>query len=350
MGLFVFLTFLFQVITFANQDHDLDEFDDLELKLLDEQKKISKNNDNDQQRLNDENDKKSLILFDDNLYLLDDDFDFGEDELELLKLQLNPDDIEISQEYEDFLNAFFENSTLVHPLSSEKSNPLHQHNPVHNLIKQEKSNPSTKNNIEDLTPVDSNSFEKSNPPIIKQEKFDPTTTNKIEDSQWIDSSSLEKSNPPIKTFKNQLSIVPRVGFGMNYVSSFNELGIITGGSISYGNGNNKGGNIGVDLMYIVILNKKRKHTLGITGFYERTILKYIALKGGVGFLKTGDEMNIGVAAGAGLTYPIGEMLIIQPMAEVNFGTSNNNIMGVNLNIGIMLETSLLKEMFGNNAE
>ena len=329
VGLFVFLTFLFQVITFANQNHNLDEFEDLELKSLDEQKKKSENNDNDNQRLNEKNDKQSLILFDDNLYLLDDDFDFGEEELELLKLELNPEDIEISREYEDFLNAFFENSTLVHPLSSDKSNSPQQYNPVRNLIKREESNPSTKNNIEDLTPVDSNSFEKSNRPIMEQEAFRVATT---------------------KTIKNKLSIVPRIGFGMNYFGSFNEMGMITGGSISYGNGNNKWGNIGADLMYIIINNQNRKHTLGITGFYERIIFKYIVLKGGVGVLKTGDEINIGAEAGTGLSFPIGEILIIQPMAELKFGGSNNNIFGLNMNIGLTLEMSLLKEMFGKNDE
>ena len=325
MGLFIFLTFLFSPITFAYQDHDLDEFDDLELKSLEKQKKIS--NDDDKPILND---KQRFILFYDNLYLLDDDFDFSEEEeLELLKLGLNPDDIKISREYEDFLNAFFENSTLVHPLSSDKSNSPQQYNPVRNLIKQEESTPSTINNIEDLTPVDSNSFEKSNRPIMEQETFRAATT---------------------KTIKNKLSIVPRIGFGMNYFGSFNEMGMITGGSISYGNGNNKWGIIGADLMYIIINNKKRKHTLGITGFYERIIFKYISLKGGVGVLKTGDEINIGGEAGTGLSFPIGEMLIIQPMVEVKFGTSNNNIMGINLNIGLTLEMSLIKEMFGKNDE
>ena len=35
MGLFVFLTILFSELTFSNQDNELDEFDDLELKSLD---------------------------------------------------------------------------------------------------------------------------------------------------------------------------------------------------------------------------------------------------------------------------------------------------------------------------
>jgi hypothetical protein len=30
------------------------------------------------------------------------------------------------------------------------------------------------------------------------------------------------------------------------------------------------------------------------------------------------------------------MLIIQPMAEVNFASTENNILGINLNIGISL--------------
>ena len=305
----VLLSLLMTDISFGGRGYDLDEFDDLELESLDSLKKIPAN----------KIDKgQGLILFGDVLYLLDDDFDFGENELELQKLELAPNGMEIAKEYEDFLNVFFENSTLVRPSYFENSNPP--------IIKQEKSNPLTKIKIENLTPEDSSYFENSNPPLIKQ----------------------EGSNPSITTIKNQLFIVPRIGFGMNYVSSFNVMGIITGGSISYGNGNNKWGNIGVDLMYI--MSERRRHTLGITGFYERTILKYIALKGGVGVLKTGDEINIGVEVGTGLSFPIGELLIIQPMAEIKFGTSNNNIMGINLNIGLPLETSLLNGMFGNNAE
>ena len=88
MGLFVFLTIIPSII-FTNQAYDLDEFDDLEKK--------SDNND-DKQKLNE---KQRLILFDNNLYLLDDDFDFGDEELELLKLELTPNDIEISREYEN---------------------------------------------------------------------------------------------------------------------------------------------------------------------------------------------------------------------------------------------------------
>ena len=102
-GIFVFLTLFFSSITFADRGFDLDVFDDLKLESLDKQKKRATTNGNAQR----------LILFDDNLYLLDDDFDFGNDEIELQKLELNPEDMETAREYEDFLNVFFENSMSV---------------------------------------------------------------------------------------------------------------------------------------------------------------------------------------------------------------------------------------------
>ena len=113
MGVIVLLSLLMTDISFGERDYDLDEFDDLELESLDSQKKkIIQRNDKGQR----------LILFDDNLYLLDDDFDFGDDELELQKLELDPDDMETAKEYEDFLNAFFENSTPVVTNSYSGSN------------------------------------------------------------------------------------------------------------------------------------------------------------------------------------------------------------------------------------
>ncbi|MDP7028100.1 MAG: hypothetical protein QF380_06815 [Candidatus Marinimicrobia bacterium] len=98
-------------ICLGNQHIDLDEFDDLELKPLEKQRIHSNKNKDSGQK---------LILFDDNLYLLDDDFDFGEEEYELQKLELNPDDLETAKEYEAFLNAFFDNSLSV---GSSLSNP-----------------------------------------------------------------------------------------------------------------------------------------------------------------------------------------------------------------------------------
>ena len=113
MGLIMLLSLLMTGISFGERGYDLDEFDDLELESLDRQKKKSTNRNDGGQR---------LILFDDNLYLLDDDFDFGDDELELQKLELDPDDMKTAKEYEDFLNAFFENSTSLGTTSSSKPN------------------------------------------------------------------------------------------------------------------------------------------------------------------------------------------------------------------------------------
>ena len=113
MGITLFLSLLMTDISFADRGSDLDEFDDLELESLYHQKKKStKGNDGGQR----------VILFDDNLYLLDDEFDFGDDELELQKLELDPNDMETAKEYEDFLNAFFENSTSLEANSSSKPN------------------------------------------------------------------------------------------------------------------------------------------------------------------------------------------------------------------------------------
>ncbi|SVB16235.1 uncharacterized protein METZ01_LOCUS169089 [marine metagenome] len=102
MGIALFLSLLMTDISFADSGYDLDEFDDLELNSLYKQKKRVKNDN-----------KQRLILYDDNLFLLDDEFDFGNDEIELMKLDLDPEDMETAKEYEDFLNVFFGNSVPV---------------------------------------------------------------------------------------------------------------------------------------------------------------------------------------------------------------------------------------------
>ena len=102
MGLIILLSLLMTGISFGERGYDLDEFDDLELNSLYKQKKQVKNDN-----------KQRLILYDDNLFLLDDEFDFGNDEIELMKLDLDPEDMETAKEYEDFLNVFFENSIPV---------------------------------------------------------------------------------------------------------------------------------------------------------------------------------------------------------------------------------------------
>ena len=116
-GFYVFLIFLLPMGGIAGQGYDLDKFDDLELEPLDKPKNRTIINNNDKQR---------IILFDDNLYFLDDDFDFGSDELELQKLELNPDDLETAQEYEDFLNAFLQNAIPVGRSSYNGSNNSNQ--------------------------------------------------------------------------------------------------------------------------------------------------------------------------------------------------------------------------------
>jgi len=128
--------------------------------------------------------------------------------------------------------------------------------------------------------------------------------------------------------RSQLFILPRIGYGLNFNNGY---GIITGGSISYGKIN--GGKFGADLMYLIA---PKKHTMGLTGFYEQTLLQYITLRGGASYLKTGKITNIGGTVGAGLSFSIGNIFIIQPMAEVNFGSMQNNIMGVNINMGFAL--------------
>ena len=102
MGLIMLLSLLMTGISFGERGYDLDEFDDLELNSLYKQKKQVKNDN-----------KQRLILYDDNLFLLDDEFDFGNDEIELQKLELDPEDMETAKEYEDFLNVFFENSIPI---------------------------------------------------------------------------------------------------------------------------------------------------------------------------------------------------------------------------------------------
>mgnify|MGYP000032331123 CR=1 FL=1 len=118
MGIIILLSLLMTGISFGERGYDLDEFDDLELNSLYKQKKQVKNDN-----------KQRLILYDDNLFLLDDEFDFGNDEIELQKLELNPDDMETAKEYEDFLNAFFENSTSLGTSSNSRSNDSKQKQP-----------------------------------------------------------------------------------------------------------------------------------------------------------------------------------------------------------------------------
>ena len=137
----VLLSLLMTDISFGGRGYDLDEFDDLELESLDSLKKIPAN----------KIDKgQGLILFGDVLYLLDDDFDFGEDELELQKLELDPNGMETAKEYEDFLNVFFEDSTQVGTSSYSKLDKSIQKQPKKSREKN-KSNSSTSRKVESQT-------------------------------------------------------------------------------------------------------------------------------------------------------------------------------------------------------
>jgi len=139
MGVIVLLSLLMTGISFGERGYDLDEFDDLELESLDSKKEIPAKKIDKGQR---------LILFDDNLYLLDDDL--GEDELELQKLELDPDDMETAKEYKNFLNAFFEDSTQVGTSSYSRLDKSIQKQPKKSSEKN-KSNSSTSRKVASQT-------------------------------------------------------------------------------------------------------------------------------------------------------------------------------------------------------
>ena len=152
----------------------------------------------------------------------------------------------------------------------------------------------------------------------------PLQENEEQKSALIIKSAKRKS---IRKSNKKWNISAKIGGGANQVLWSNSIGIITGGSISYGKKNR--GKIGADLMYFI---GPKLHTMGLTGFYERNLFKYITLRGGISYLKTGYIINIGGAAGAGLSFSIGKYFLIKPMAEVSFGSVQNNIFGVNMNL------------------
>ena len=82
--------------------YDLNNFNDLEeyrnLKAPDSENTIQ---------------KKKIIQLDDNLYLLDEDFNLDKYDYELEKIDLNPNDLETAKEYEDLLNAFYSESKHI---------------------------------------------------------------------------------------------------------------------------------------------------------------------------------------------------------------------------------------------
>ena len=102
------------------------------------------------------------------------------------------------------------------------------------------------------------------------------------------------------TSKSQLSILPRIGYGMNLFNG--NLGIFTGGSISYGN--NRIGYFGGNLMYIMTL--PQFHPI-LSGFYERSILNLLHIKGGIGMNLY--NMSPTIIAGGGFSFFLGRNLL-----------------------------------------
>ena len=86
--------------------YDLDNFDDLHFNLT----RSTKSNYDSKTR----GDKQDAYLeINDNQYLLDDDFDFGNDEFELKNLEKELNANETRKEYEDFLESFFNHSESI---------------------------------------------------------------------------------------------------------------------------------------------------------------------------------------------------------------------------------------------
>ena len=109
--------------------NDLDKFNDLNPQVSNPSNNInSKPN----------QDKNELKSIDDDFRFINDDFDYGNDEYKLQKIQINRDDLDITKEYEDFLNSFYKETTLIgNKTSSSKiqtnKNLVRLHGMVNNL-------------------------------------------------------------------------------------------------------------------------------------------------------------------------------------------------------------------------
>jgi len=262
MGIIVLLSLLMTEISFGERGYDLDEFDDLELESLDRQKKKSTNRNDGEQR---------LILFDDNLYLLDDDFDFGDDELELLKLELDPDDMETTKEYEDFLNAFFENST----------------------------------------PVGTNSYSRSNNSIQKQTKKIRGKNNSFSKPSRKVASRTKRSAPPTQSFRPSRGAL---GFGVSTIigatipvtmagfSTGSNFGIRIDTPISF-NLAGMEANVGTDIYFSSMTASNGGNNLKLTNIIGNVSIfpfSSIEIRTGLGFTPT----SIGDYSAAGLSIPV----------------------------------------------
>jgi hypothetical protein len=252
-------------VSYANRGYGLDEFDDLELESIDRQKKKTAKGNDDGQR---------LILFDDNLYLLDDDFDFGEDELKLQTLELDPDDMETAQEYEDFLNAFFENSTSLGTSSNSRSNDSKQKQP-----------------------------QKS----VKDNNFNSKPSRKVAGG----SGRSNKSSPPTTTFRPSRGAL---GFGVSTIigatipvtmagfSTGSNMGIRIDTPISF-NLAGMEANVGTDIYFSSMTANKGSDNLKVTNIIGSVSLfpfSSIEIRTGLGFTPT----SIGDYSVTALSIPV----------------------------------------------
>ena len=261
----ILLSLFMANVSYANRGYGLDEFDDLELESIDRQKKkTAKGND----------DGERLILFDDNLYLLDDDFDFGEDELKLQTLELDPDDMETAQEYEDFLNAFFENSTSLGTSSNSRSNDSKQKQP-----------------------------QKS----VKDNNFNSKPSRKVAGG----SGRSNKSSPPTTTFRPSRGAL---GFGVSTIigatipvtmagfSTGSNMGIRIDTPISF-NLAGMEANVGTDIYFSSMTANKGSDNLKVTNIIGNVSLfpfSSIEIRTGLGLAPT----TIGDYSATGLSIPV----------------------------------------------
>jgi len=261
----ILLSLFMANVSYANRGYGLDEFDDLELESIDRQKKKTAKGNDDGQR---------LILFDDNLYLLDDDFDFGEDELKLQTLELDPDDMETAQEYEDFLNAFFENSTSLGTSSNSRSNDSKQKQP-----------------------------QKS----VKDNNFNSKPSRKVAGG----SGRSNKSSPPTTTFRPSRGAL---GFGVSTIigatipvtmagfSTGSNMGIRIDTPISF-NLAGMEANVGTDIYFSSMTANKGSDNLKVTNIIGSVSLfpfSSIEIRTGLGFTPT----SIGDYSVTALSIPV----------------------------------------------
>jgi hypothetical protein len=261
----ILLSLFMANVSYANRGYGLDEFDDLELESIDRQKKKTAKGNDDGQR---------LILFDDNLYLLDDDFDFGEDELKLQTLELDPDDMETAQEYEDFLNAFFENSTSLGTSSNSRSNDSKQKQP-----------------------------QKS----VKDNNFNSKPSRKVAGG----SGRSNKSSPPTTTFRPSRGAL---GFGVSTIigatipvtmagfSTGSNMGIRIDTPISF-NLAGMEANVGTDIYFSSMTANKGSDNLKVTNIIGSVSLfpfSSVEIRTGLGLAPT----TIGDYSATGLSIPV----------------------------------------------